>query len=284
MLVEWRPRIGGHNFGDYLAILLSRLYTKRAWKNILENGEVDYHLIGSVLDAAYLQKSSMAKRKAVFLGCGYRGKALGEINPEVVQVAGVRGPLSRSAVVKAGLMRPRVIGDTAHLLPLIIPKKSSNSLRIVVPHINDPKRLVLAPGAAGCDRVADPNVRDENELIEMIDLISGAKFVLAGSLHAAIVAYCYRVPFAFFSDGHIDCPSKWTDWALSVGLKQEDVLFHPNLNSGSEWYHRISGCLRPIAFSPLIRSARRIGQVRFGVRARGLLRDLARKAYAKTKD
>ena len=45
-------------------------------------------------------------------------------------------------------------------------------------------------------------------MLDTIAAIVAAEFVLAGALHAAVVACAYDVPFAYYDSGDIDLPFK----------------------------------------------------------------------------
>ncbi|HET6222434.1 MAG TPA: polysaccharide pyruvyl transferase family protein, partial [Dongiaceae bacterium] len=90
--------------------------------------------------------------------------------------------------------------------------------------ICDPKPYAQQLEETGCDVVLSPRIDGRLEALErLINQIASASLVLAGSLHAAIVACVYGVPFAFYNSGHIDCPFKWIDFAASVGMDAQFV-------------------------------------------------------------
>jgi Polysaccharide pyruvyl transferase len=265
MLVEWKPRQNGYNFGDHIPSLYARIFTPEAWTRITEDKAVDYHLIGSVLDNTYLKRSRSAGRIPLFFGCGYRGKPLDGNLLHASRIIGVRGPLSQRAVSEAG-SAAYVVGDSALLTPLLVRQRRSTGLKLLAPHINDPDRERFDPRDHGCDKLLSPTVLDQSATVERIKLISSASFVLAGAMHAAIVAYTYGVPFAFFDAGHRDCPMKWVDWAMSIGLSQEDVIFHTHSTFGLAWYAARQQRLLRADPRPLLTAAEAIGRVRPGVR------------------
>jgi polysaccharide pyruvyl transferase WcaK-like protein len=77
---------------------------------------------------------------------------------------------------------------------------------------------------------------DSGSIEAMVREISGADFILAGAMHAAIVAHAYGVPFALFAYSYVDCPPKWYDWADSVGIK--DVSYVSDIEAGKKWYEQ----------------------------------------------
>jgi len=66
-----------------------------------------------------------------------------------------------------------------------------------------------------------------------VERIAGAAFVLTGSLHGAILAQAYGVPWAAYDDGYIDAPAKWQDWAAYLGVR---LAFVADLAAGQQWW------------------------------------------------
>ena len=80
-----------------------------------------------------------------------------------------------------------------------------------------------------------PVVDTEADIFELIKTISGARFVLAGSMTAAVVAHAFNIPFApYDGNGYIDCLPKWYDWFDSVGLGEP--IFCTNVIEGRLWH------------------------------------------------
>jgi hypothetical protein len=62
-------------------------------------------------------------------------------------------------------------------------------------------------------------VTDLHDCENLLDQIAGADLILAGSLHAAILAFAYGRPFAFLDLGFIDTPFKWHDFSALIGIE-----------------------------------------------------------------
>jgi hypothetical protein len=209
------------------------------WQTLFASTRIDgslYHLIGSVIDTARIRRSipaadRLSGRPIVFWGCGCRSpKRLAADVRRRSLFCGVRGPLTRD-VLRLPLDTP--LGDPGLLVPLIHqPLRHPDTLgkAVCVPHINDatpPERLIAETGV---DLVLSPNVEGSvRALHSMIDGICSAGFVLAGSLHAAIVACAYDVPFCYFDAGQRDTPMKWEDFSASVNI---GTFFARNVDDG----------------------------------------------------
>jgi hypothetical protein len=83
----------------------------------------------------------------------------------------------------------------------------------------------------------------------MVDRIVASSFVLAGALHAAIIAQAYGIPWAAWAGSKIDCPAKWLDWFDYLGIEGTHVS---NRSEGEAWWqrHGLHGKVRPL--EPLI--------------------------------
>lgn len=68
---------------------------------------------------------------------------------------------------------------------------------------------------------------------QVIHRIAGAGFVLTGSLHGAILAQAYGVPWAAYDDGYVDVPEKWSDWAEYLGVR---IVFATDFKTGMDWW------------------------------------------------
>jgi hypothetical protein len=218
------------NFGDALTNLLIKLGSE-----VPVVSAEKYHLHGSVIDdeniARDLADLSESGKVAVWGGgvTSYR-----DISPDLrnrVKILGVRGPLSRDIL---RLPHDTPLGDPALLLPFIYEPKVSDigDVSLCVTHARHEYNPAELKETSGADVVLSAKLLPGRSNVEkLIDRIAGAKFVLAGCLHAAIVACAYRRPFAFFDGGYIDIPLKWRDFAASIEIPH---YFVRNLNEAME--------------------------------------------------
>ena len=171
----------------------------------------------------------------MFWGCGARDeRGLSEAVLARVEIPSVRGPLTRSAL-RLGHAVP--IGDPALLLPTLhTPAPQAPGAALLVPHFHDRRDDEELLSLSGAQALLRPNLPNRREaLLDMVDAIAGARFVLAASLHAAITACAYGVPFAFWDSGAIDLPFKWRDFSASIGIP---CAFHTRLADAEAWYAR----------------------------------------------
>jgi hypothetical protein len=220
------------NFGDFLT---EYIYNKLLIEAFVPADR--YRLIGSVIDEALILEdingcSDPTIARLVYWCCGARQSR--PISPSALKHCtffGARGPLTRDLL---GLPASTPLGDPGFLLPLIAASNSPRSRgTLCIPHYSDPRDPVLLRKEAGAEAIASSKVRDIAELETLLLDIQSAEFVLAGSLHAAIVACAYGVPFGFWDTGFIDIPFKWADFAASIGIRSS---FHGDVTSAFRAY------------------------------------------------
>ncbi len=131
----------------------------------------------------------------------------------------VRGPLSARLL---GLAPEAALSDGAILTPLApgFPRRASGGREtLVIPHF----QTIAHPGwpevaELGGFGLVDPR----GEPAEIVARIAGAGLVLTESLHGAIIADTYGVPWMAFATSRNFGPTKWVDWRQSLG---EDFSF-----------------------------------------------------------
>ena len=232
-MVYWLKGQSTQNFGDYLS---------EYFQAHLFYGEgisaPNVRLIGSCIDDGLIDDPSPKEptqgaigrseqqAKVIFWGSGLRRPdGLSRLNLSRVEILSVRGPLTRSALRLGGMVP---IGEPGLLLPTLYepqPASATRGASVIVPHFHDQRSDEELLTVTGCDVVLRPNIPSHLESIEhFIDQVVAAKFVLTGSLHAAVAAAAYHRPFAFWDSGNIDLPFKWQDFAASLSIPCEFFL------------------------------------------------------------
>jgi len=228
--------------------------------------------MGSVLDNNSLNRFSLP---IDIWGCGSKGNWINPPNLARLRIHAVRGPLTANALK---LPADIPMGDPALLLPLIATSEmAKHGKTLVVPHLSQTSQqnAFRRCKATGCDDMLITQVylapiypnslktilqmtkdyvhlrRFPQSLWEGINTIAGASFVLTASLHGAIIAQAFEVPWAAYTDDYIDSPFKWYDWAAYCGV---ELNFVRNLEQGRQWWHAIGykGRVRPLG--PLVAS------------------------------
>ena len=238
------------NFGDLLADFLgARLLT---YPKVPAEA---FHLIGSVIDVSNIAADLKDLRPGATIAywcCGMRQEM--PIDPYYLQhcaIFGVRGPQSRKLL---GLPDDTPMGDPALLLPLLHKPETVDALvgkTLCIPHILDPLDDDALLALSGADVVARPGIASgDTGVVDMINKIASADFVLSGSLHGAIVAAAYGKPFAFWDTGYLDISFKWRDFASSI---QVTCAFVRTIEQGRLVYDKlIAPSLRLPPLTPIL--------------------------------
>jgi hypothetical protein len=217
------------NFGDMLSETLFDALTRKGlfdWmqRRMTEDYDV-VHLIGSCISDNQISKDleyvrGAGGKRIAFWGCGLRTDE--PLRPALLahcEFLGVRGPCTRDVL---GLPKSTPIGDPGLLMPYVYTPtqhKGFAGKTICVPHFHEKKSDDDLLAISRCEMVLRPNLPASVASIStFIDALVSAKFILAGALHAAIVACAYGRPFAYFDSGYIDIPFKWADFAASIAI------------------------------------------------------------------
>ncbi|WP_159981790.1 MULTISPECIES: polysaccharide pyruvyl transferase family protein [unclassified Novosphingobium] len=146
----------------------------------------------------------------------------------------VRGPVTAKVL---GLSADRPLTDGAILAPLVdrfrrsvtgidtgvgsVPVSGST---VVVPHYE----TITFPGWDRAVRMAGFDLVDPRGAPEtVIAALAGARLVLTESLHGAILADAYGVPWRGFAVSRNFSTAKWADWTRSLDLNVEIALVPP---------------------------------------------------------
>ncbi len=232
MIYEWKLDGVIRNYGDALAELVT---PPSVYNNWFKDPNHMYFPLGSVICNEIIEETLRMGLKPVFISCGWRGEALDPTLASACEFVGARGPYTQIELAKHGI-DVEVTKDPAYLLPHILTQASPNALAIVVRHIKDPSDYnEFTAHEYGADSVISAVVETIDETIAMVHKISGARFVLAGAMHAAITAHAYGIPFALLDGPYIDCLPKWYDWFASIDLGEP--VFVSNVAEGRKWYN-----------------------------------------------
>lgn len=158
-------------------------------------------------------------------GTGYGWPAI-DMNSPNTRVAWVRGPLTAQAL---GLPPEAAVTDGAILLaslPEYTPLPAGErSGAIFIPH----KSAFLAGNWEGVCKAANVRLISPQEDTDFVlQAIRRSSLVLADSMHAAIVADTFRVPWIPVKTSPEINEFKWLDWAMSMEVPYEPVELPPS--------------------------------------------------------
>jgi succinoglycan biosynthesis protein ExoV len=137
----------------------------------------------------------------------------------------VRGPLTARVL---GLDADRALTDGAILAPLCPAfrqdRRAATGAVVVVPHYE----TICFPGWSEAAALAGYELVDPRGTPEdVIAALASARLVLTESLHGAILADAFGVPWRGFAVSRNFSTAKWADWAASLALHADIVMVPP---------------------------------------------------------
>ncbi len=209
---------GAHpNFGDDLnAVLWPKLQP-----GLFEADDDQGFLgIGTIIG----MKAGGVERLHVFSsGVGYSPLDAG---PRDRRLWCVRGPLSERLL---GAPSGTALTDGAILSPQVLPRATKSDVPVVVPHWES----VIGGGwTEACRHAGFTLVDPTGAPGTVIPAIAGAPLVITESLHGAIIADTYGVPWVAIATNGNFSVFKWLDWTLSVQVPLRVHLTPPPNASG----------------------------------------------------
>ncbi|MFC0685475.1 polysaccharide pyruvyl transferase family protein [Novosphingobium clariflavum] len=138
----------------------------------------------------------------------------------------VRGPVSARAL---GLPADRALTDGAVLVPRSplfadLASRPRTTRTVVVPHYE----TLAFPGWSAAAQLAGFDIVDpRGSPRDVIAALAGARLVLTESLHGAILADAFGVPWRGFAVSRNFSTAKWGDWAASLDMDVAVALVPP---------------------------------------------------------
>lgn len=225
---------GIRNYGYALHEVLLDVKQHKDWS---EDEDNLFFTRGTVISDASALLALEQDMTPVFVGCGWTGE---DLDPNLMQESlfvGCRGPRTQEQLAACGIDVP-VTHDPIYDLPRLVPAGSPSGLAMGVIHIEDTMDYSQANiYDLKSDTLDTPLVDSRKEILRLIERISGARFVLGGSLAVAMTAHAYKVPFAVLDTGFIHCEPKWEDWFDAEGFG--DTAFCSTMLEARTWYNKV---------------------------------------------
>ncbi|MBA4696402.1 MAG: polysaccharide pyruvyl transferase family protein [Legionella sp.] len=137
------------------------------------------------------------------------------IKPEELKlrIHAVRGPLSRKALIEAGVGCPKIFGDPGWLLPKFVSSAKEKKYELgIIPHVSELKRQTPHPKArtelkryeVGFDEndikvLSTYHEPSFNGFLQKINEITSCKRIISASFHGYLVAQAYGIPSIYFA-------------------------------------------------------------------------------------
>lgn len=199
--------------------------------------------IGTVLKQRFLPAG---RRKLVIgSGVGYGAKPDIAAIPDEWDIRCVRGPRTAAALSlppELAVVDPAVlVTDFPEFADLVRAPKAREQL--FVPHHSVARKYDWERICAGTGLTP---LNPSGNSREIISRIACAETVIAESMHAAIIADAFRVPWQCVSISRAFNAFKWSDWAESIGAELEITRFFSSLRMAQA----LAGRLRQPVFLP----------------------------------
>jgi hypothetical protein len=234
----YNPKVEGNlrNFGNALfeVIVSDEIQTK--WGT---DEQTIFFPNGTVISNNNMEKSIDRGYQPFFISCGWDGDDI--LDLELVEQSlflGSRGEMTKNELGANGI-EAEVVGEPAELLPSIVPSGSPNGYALAFKNVHDPGEYSEdTKFQLKADKLITPLVDTKEDVINLIQLISGARFVLTGSLAVAAVAKAYGTPFSPLETEFDDSRFRWNDWFTSIGIPPKATINWPkDVRQGREWYN-----------------------------------------------
>lgn len=161
---------------------------------------------------------------SIIWGIGEHWENKAFIDPAAIplDVAAVRGPLTRRKLLNKGIPCPEIYGNPALLFPLFYNPEVRKHYEIgIIPHYFDYEDERLAKYRYRSEvKIIDITQRSSsNRIFDLVDEVRSCRRILSSSLHGIILADAYRIPSAWLqiSDKVPGGDFKFKDYFLSSG-------------------------------------------------------------------
>ena len=229
-LLYWTKESKEKNFGDYLG----QIYFDLAGVKVREEGRPCF-TIGTVLSQFWWDRINLP---ILVWGSGSCGFDLPAIRNKD-RITCVRGPLTKKWL---SLPEKTPMGDPALLLTrLYSPAKKKTGPTKIFNYSNHEHGITtkIFP----------------DQWKSLVDSIANAEIVLANTLHAAIVAQAYGVPWAMYQFNEENpLPLRWKDWFAYLGLPASALQPASNEQEAFDWWDKWKGYIEIRSIEPLIES------------------------------
>jgi pyruvyltransferase len=225
-LYWWRPKVENKiNLGDEIN---SKIVEAVSGRSVIRSSvaSCDLLAIGSVLTFPQDQKVFPNRKNPIHVWGSGLIEPTGILPEILLQIAAVRGPLTRSFINVQGRMP---VGDPGLFTPEVWPKKRERQFEwgiiahhqqmtseyIKRLHLNTPKSIIID--------------FTDSDIDQTLTILNSCEKIVSTSLHGLILADAYRIPNVWlnFKDVHRGRSWKFFDYFSSVGRVHFNSIVTP---------------------------------------------------------
>jgi len=248
------------NFGECLCKeIINKLgFEPNSYSNIYPpTGVFEYILtgIGGLLNHEYYSKFFSKAKKWYIWGSGANcngegGKVSQDVLKNKCIISLLRGPLTKEYY---GIKDDVLLGDPGYLTSYFFKFPKETKKNVLINHWWDAHASNVKKPILGVDIHLSAGLNPDKtgsfskSFTYMLNSIANANIVLTSSMHVAIVAYSYGVPFAMVAKRGCDLATewKWSDTLLNIGISKKIVLCK-SIEEGFNWYNSVKDEIEPI--------------------------------------
>jgi succinoglycan biosynthesis protein ExoV len=218
-IIYWKSSI--QNFGDE--------FNKDFWNKCLDSEILSSHVDEAILGIGSILHFDVGSyQKIHVMGSGTSKEKLKLNNKDSYQFWFVRGPLTAKVL---GLDSSLGISDPAILVPDLYKMDLSDCKKKFKTYIPHYASAINANLKWACDLIGFEYLAPTDSLENIVKTIVSSELVVTESLHGAIIADAYGIPWVPASSPFISRAAfKWQDWCLTIG-RTYDPLILPKLTS-----------------------------------------------------
>jgi hypothetical protein len=156
----------------------------------------------------------------------------------------LRGPLTKQFHnIKSDVL----LGDPGYLASYFFKFPKDIKKNVFVQFYADKTRKKISGTDINLSALLNNGFFDES-FFNILKNISNANIVLTGSMHIAIVAHSYGVPWALVSKERTNLVNewKWHDTLSNIGIEKKDIKLCNSVEEGFNWWDSIKNKVRPI--------------------------------------
>ncbi|MFA7287317.1 MAG: polysaccharide pyruvyl transferase family protein [Melioribacteraceae bacterium] len=249
---------GKENFGEYLckSVIQKMGFGLNNYSNVNQITEpIDYIMTGiggflnNEIHSLYLTKA----KKWYVWGSGVHCIPLPwhKLSEDIIKnkciITALRGPMTRDYY---GIKDDITLGDAGYLASYFfkfpVNEKKKN---VLINHHYDNVKKPMKGIDIHISSLMDSDINGsfDNQFKYILNSICNANIVMTSSMHVAIVAYSYGIPFAMVAKRETDLVKewKWHDTLLNMGITKKIVLCE-SIEDGWAWWNSVQKDIRPI--------------------------------------